>query len=419
MVSFVEAVPRPIDQEAITMDDTAAPRPSRYDITVETTGLDVTKLPDDGGKTSVLVLHLDVKETHEWFGIGAGQRPRLRRSRSLVTNIQIALPVSRPDYLRSGGDFRRLLVWAASHELIRRNMAMASFPGLPAPDWDAAVPKGVEARVAELAAAVSGSSPACCEVSFRVRVGFVFDEAAALLRACRVVEPAAGGDGQTRRTTSSCVICFEEMEATAWLPGCTHGFHGGCIGMWFEKGSTCPVCRRDKLGYLPPAYKAAPSYRSSSYPRLSSSSRATPIDQKAAPNMALAAATMASASIVVFLLVLMTAPASAGVCDAMNDVVVHQDTGNRNSSGPTEFTVKVSNDARVPVSGIHLWCSYSFRTVTPVDPAVVSLVKHGDCLLNGGGAISPGGSVSFAYTSYIRYDMKLLAATCDADGYNP
>ncbi|KAF8736412.1 hypothetical protein HU200_014346 [Digitaria exilis] len=207
------------------MDDTAAPRPSRYDITVETTGLDVTKLPDDGGKASVLVLHLDVKETHEWFGIGAGQRPRLRRSRSLVTNIQIALPPSRPDYLRSGGDFRRLLV--------------------------------VEARVAELAAAVSGSSPACCEVSFRVRVGFVFDEAAALLPSCRVVEPAAGGDGLTRRATSPCAICFEEMEATAWLPGCMHGFHGGCIGMWFEKASTCPVCRRDKLGYLPPAYKAA------------------------------------------------------------------------------------------------------------------------------------------------------------------
>ncbi|KAF8736413.1 hypothetical protein HU200_014348 [Digitaria exilis] len=135
--------------------------------------------------------------------------------------------------------------------------------------------------------------------------------------------------------------------------------------------------------------------------------------------MALAAATMAAASIVVFLLVLMTAPASAGGCDAMNDVVVHQDTGNRHSSGPTEFTVKVSNDARVPVSGIHLWCGYSFRTVTPVDPAVVSLVKHGDCLLNDGGAISPGGSVSFAYTSYIRYDMKLLAATCDADGDDP
>ncbi|KAF8736411.1 hypothetical protein HU200_014345 [Digitaria exilis] len=85
-----------------------------------------------------------------------------------------------------------------------------------------------------------------------------------LLRACFVqptVDMTAGMERSTGDSgglsTTSCVICFEEMEATTWLPRCAHGFHGGCVGIWFKKASTCPVCWHDKLWYLPPAYMAA------------------------------------------------------------------------------------------------------------------------------------------------------------------
>ena len=47
---------------------------------------------------------------------------------------------------------------------------------------------------------------------------------------------------------------------------------------------------------------------------------------------------------------------------------------------------------------------------------VIAEVAHGDCLLVGGGSVAPGGTVSFNYTSYIRYAMTLLAATCDGGG---
>jgi len=90
----------------------------------------------------------------------------------------------------------------------------------------------------------------------------VYSEPAALLRACTdagdlMTSRAAGGVGEG--AAPPCSLCLEEMardaEATC-LPGCGHGFHSRCIGRWFQKASTCPVCRRDKLQYLPPGYTA-------------------------------------------------------------------------------------------------------------------------------------------------------------------
>ena len=81
-----------------------------------------------------------------------------------------------------------------------------------------------------------------------------------------------------------------------------------------------------------------------------------------------------------------------------------------------KFAVEVANRGGAAVSGIHLMCGYSFRTVWPVSPDVIAEVAHGDCLLVGGGSVAPGGTVSFNYTSYVRYAMTLLAATCDGGG---
>ena len=99
-------------------------------------------------------------------------------------------------------------------------------------------------------------------VDISVHFEFVYCEAKALLLACAENDggdPAGrsgnGGDGEA----PSCSICFEEMSREADevtdLPGCTHGFHPRCIAAWFHKASTCPVCRRDHLQYLPPDYR--------------------------------------------------------------------------------------------------------------------------------------------------------------------
>lgn len=137
-----------------------------------------------------------------------------------------------------------------------------------------------------------------------------------------------------------------------------------------------------------------------------------PVEMAALAPSALAS-TVAAASIVV---VLVLVPPAAGGCDAMKDVVVREDAGHLQSNRAKKYTVVVTNTAGVPVSGIHLYCGYNFRTFSGVDAKVIVLVKHGDCVLLGGGAIAPGGNVTFKYVNYIRYDMKLLAATCDDGG---
>lgn len=43
-----------------------------------------------------------------------------------------------------------------------------------------------------------------------------------------------------------CAVClceFEEAEKGRLLPSCKHSFHTGCIDMWFQSHTTCPLCR--------------------------------------------------------------------------------------------------------------------------------------------------------------------------------
>ncbi|CAM8901240.1 unnamed protein product [Rhodiola kirilowii] len=43
-----------------------------------------------------------------------------------------------------------------------------------------------------------------------------------------------------------CAVCLsavEEGEKARILPNCSHGFHVGCIDMWLQSHSTCPLCR--------------------------------------------------------------------------------------------------------------------------------------------------------------------------------
>ncbi|RWR86794.1 zinc finger protein [Cinnamomum micranthum f. kanehirae] len=45
-----------------------------------------------------------------------------------------------------------------------------------------------------------------------------------------------------------CAICLSEFagdEVLRLLTACSHAFHLGCIDLWFESHTTCPVCRRE------------------------------------------------------------------------------------------------------------------------------------------------------------------------------
>lgn len=49
---------------------------------------------------------------------------------------------------------------------------------------------------------------------------------------------------------AQCVICVENIEINTIqrILKCKHTFHYECIDRWFEKGYSCPVCRRNLKG---------------------------------------------------------------------------------------------------------------------------------------------------------------------------
>nr|CAB3457492.1 unnamed protein product [Digitaria exilis] len=239
----------------------AAPRPNWSFVTSESTRLDVVTWPP-GGQTSELVLHVEVAESHRWLGIGGGRGStrKLRPDRSIVKDASLVLSTSGPEgCLRRAGDcrcfirdmLREKLVWEFGRFLLRDEC------------WEDAVPQGVEAGIVERVLAMP---PGCtCEVFVGIvlHVTFCYFESLALRRACAQAAVDQGMTATGARLDDAgpplCSICLEDMmeEAeTTCLPDCAHGFHSRCVQRWFQKASTCPVCRRNKFQYLPPSYRA-------------------------------------------------------------------------------------------------------------------------------------------------------------------
>ena len=52
-----------------------------------------------------------------------------------------------------------------------------------------------------------------------------------------------------------CSICLGVEEAATnavHVPCCRRAFHSDCIAKWFDRKSSCPMCRRDLRIYLDP-----------------------------------------------------------------------------------------------------------------------------------------------------------------------
>lgn len=56
-------------------------------------------------------------------------------------------------------------------------------------------------------------------------------------------EGANGDDGEER----VCAVCLEPLRAHAYaqLPCCHNHFHLPCLQRWFDRRSTCPLCRQN------------------------------------------------------------------------------------------------------------------------------------------------------------------------------
>ena len=55
--------------------------------------------------------------------------------------------------------------------------------------------------------------------------------------------------GRTKRTCAICIQGFEKDQVIYKLP-CGHIFHKHCLDPWFEKKSTCPICRLDLVAHF-------------------------------------------------------------------------------------------------------------------------------------------------------------------------
>jgi len=78
---------------------------------------------------------------------------------------------------------------------------------------------------------------------FRLTLAYLMDECVEEAWKDFVSVMEATGEVETNET---CSICFEEVGKGVQL-NCEHVYHEQCIGTWFRKKTTCPMCRYDIL----------------------------------------------------------------------------------------------------------------------------------------------------------------------------
>ena len=45
-------------------------------------------------------------------------------------------------------------------------------------------------------------------------------------------------------TTDTCPICLDPLVRGVVSLPCTHAFHEGCIALWFQQKTSCPICMK-------------------------------------------------------------------------------------------------------------------------------------------------------------------------------
>eukprot|EP00897_Mesotaenium_endlicherianum_P002716 jgi/Mesen1/2472/ME000158S01672 len=69
-----------------------------------------------------------------------------------------------------------------------------------------------------------------------------------------VLKKGPGGEATEGQGQPSCSVCLAEYrvgEHLRQLPGCNHCFHRGCIDLWLDTHTTCPLCRASLVEFFP------------------------------------------------------------------------------------------------------------------------------------------------------------------------
>ncbi|KAL6350338.1 hypothetical protein AAG906_004287 [Vitis piasezkii] len=95
------------------------------------------------------------------------------------------------------------------------------------------------------------------------------------------------------------------------------------------------------------------------------------------------------------------------------DIVIAQSRVGTLPSGIPSFSVEITNAcARAcSISNLHLKCGM-FASAVLVNPKIFKRLDVDDCLVNGGGPLAAGSTISFKYANTFQYPLSLASATC-------
>ncbi|KAF3320003.1 TPD1 protein [Carex littledalei] len=97
-----------------------------------------------------------------------------------------------------------------------------------------------------------------------------------------------------------------------------------------------------------------------------------------------------------------------------DDVVVYQGATAPLPTGIPTYTVQILNMCMsgCVMSHIHLSCGW-FSSARLINPSVFRRLRYGDCLVNDGGPLSPGQSLSFQYANTYQYQLEVSSVVCN------
>ncbi|KAI3977213.1 hypothetical protein MKX01_035943 [Papaver californicum] len=96
-----------------------------------------------------------------------------------------------------------------------------------------------------------------------------------------------------------------------------------------------------------------------------------------------------------------------------SDIVVSQGSTPPLPNGIPTYTVEIMNVCTkgCDISNIHLNCGW-FSSARLINPRVFKRVGYNDCILNNGGALINGDSISFQYANTFQYPLTVSSVNC-------
>ncbi|CAO2818299.1 unnamed protein product [Amaranthus hypochondriacus] len=96
-----------------------------------------------------------------------------------------------------------------------------------------------------------------------------------------------------------------------------------------------------------------------------------------------------------------------------SDIQINQGPGAPLPSGIPTYTVEIANAclSGCDISHIHIRCGW-FSSAHTIDPLIFMRVRFNDCLLNGGGTLKHGTSISFQYANSYSYPLSVFSMRC-------